>query len=85
MTRADLEQAGTRALVSVAPEIEFLQLKSDVPLRDQIDIDSMDFLRFVMEIHTRLGVDVPEADYQQLASLDSAVNYLAGKLGVKDR
>jgi acyl carrier protein len=54
-------------------------LKPDVPLRDQVDLDSMDFLRFVMELHRRFGVDVPETEYQALATLSGAVDYIAGR------
>ena len=52
------------------------------PLRDQLDIDSFDFLNVVIRLHDKLGVDVPEADYQKLVSLDSAIGYLASRLGV---
>ena len=85
MTRQAVEQVVRQALLSVAPELETLPLRPDVPLRDQIDIDSMDFLRFVMELHRHLDVDVPEADYQQLATLDGTVSYLAGKLRIDSR
>jgi len=51
-----------------------------VPLRDQLELDSMDFLDIVMELRKRYSVEVPEADYGQLASLDSCVTYLAPKL-----
>ena len=50
------------------------------PLRDQIDIDSMDFLNFVTAVHKQLGVPIPELDYPRLASLDGAVHYVLAKL-----
>ena len=70
--------ATTRPLVS-----RFKQGPSHlrVPLRDQLDIDSFDFLDVVIRLHDKLGVDVPEADYQNLATLDSAIDYLASRLG----
>lgn len=80
MTRAEIQNAVTQALVTVAPEIGSTTLKPDVPLRDQVDLDSMDFLRFVMELHTQLGVAVPEADYGRLASVLDAVDYVAARL-----
>jgi acyl carrier protein len=80
VTRADIERAVVEALTSVAPEIDRTSLKPDVPLRDQTDLDSMDFLRFVVEIHRRCGVDVPERDYARLSSLGGAVDYLAQRL-----
>ena len=51
-------------------------LQSDQPLRDQLDLDSMDFLDIVMELRKRHKLQIPEEDYPQLASLDSCVNYL---------
>jgi acyl carrier protein len=47
-----------------------------VAIRDQVDIDSLDALRFFVELHRRLGVDIPERDYPKLASVDNAVAYL---------
>jgi acyl carrier protein len=79
MTRSEVEQKVREALLSVAPELAAATLDPDQPLRDQADIDSMDFLRFVMELHKQLGVEVPEADYGKLASLNRAVDYVATK------
>jgi acyl carrier protein len=67
------------ALASVAPEVDPAALNPAAPLRGQVDLDSMDFLRFVVELHTRLGVDVPEADYARLASLDTIADYVAAR------
>jgi acyl carrier protein len=79
MTRAEIHDGVTQALIFVAPELASARLKADVPLRDQVDLDSMDFLRFVMELHRRFGIEVPETDYQALASLSGAINYIAGR------
>lgn len=83
MTRAEVEQKVKQALCSVAPELESTPLQPDQPLRDQVDIDSMDFLRFVMDLHRQFGVDVPEADYRQLDSLERTVDYIAAKIGAQ--
>lgn len=80
MTRAEIQDRVMQALLSVAPELASASLKPDLPLRDQVDLDSMDFLRFVMELHKQLHVEVPEADYQKLASLSGAVDYVAARL-----
>ena len=80
MTRAEIQNIAIRALVSVAPEAGSTMLQPDVALRDQVDLDSMDFLRFVMELHRQLGLDIPEADYQKLATLASVVDYLTTAL-----
>jgi acyl carrier protein len=83
MTREEIARQVRTALLGVAPELESTRLDPDAPLRDQVDIDSMDFLRFVMALHTQLGIDVPEADYQKLASLTRIVDYLAAKIGAE--
>ena len=85
MTRAEIQTRVVQALATVAPEIDSASLKTDVALRDQVDIDSMDFLRFVIELHKQLGVDVPEADYPKLANLGGAVDYVAARLGASTR
>jgi acyl carrier protein len=85
MTRDEVQAKVLKALVAVAPETGSVGLQPDVPLRDQVDLDSMDFLRFVMELHKQLGVDVPEGDYSKLASIATAVDYVAGRLDRKVR
>ena len=85
MTRAEIQDTVIQALVSVAPEVGSATLKADVPLRDQVDLDSMDFLRFVMELHKQLGIAVPEADYGRLASVGDVVDYVAATLDLPAR
>ena len=48
-------------------------------LRDQVDLDSMDFLNLLVGVHQRTGIEIPEADYPKLATLDQLVAYLAAK------
>jgi acyl carrier protein len=67
-------------LQSIAPEIDPAQLDARAPLRDQIDLDSMDYLNFIIGMHEKLKVDIPEADYRKLVSLDDIVRYLQEKL-----
>jgi acyl carrier protein len=81
MTRDELRQVILAALAAVAPEGDFDRLKPERPLRDQLDIDSYDFLNVVVALHERLGVDIPETDYQKLATLNGAVDYLAVRAG----
>ena len=81
MTRQDIRAALIEALSAIAPEGDYAALRGDRPLRDQLDIDSFDFLNVVIRLHDKLGVDVPEADYQKLATLDAAIDYLASRLG----
>jgi len=74
---AAIRAAVVRALQRIAPEIDPAALRPDVSLREQVDLDSMDFLNFVIGLAESLGVEVPESDYRQLATLDGAVAYLA--------
>jgi len=63
----------------VAPDADLSDVKTDVRLRDQLDLDSMDFLDIVMELRKRYKIEVPKEDYPRLATLDSCVEYLAPK------
>ncbi len=65
------------ALRAVAPEVEAATLRGDRPLREQVDIDSMDFLRFLVGVHEQLGVEIPESAYPEIATLDALVHYVA--------
>jgi acyl carrier protein len=82
MTRDAIRDAVVKALTSVAPEIDPASLSADEAFRQEFDLDSMDFLNFVIALHASLNVDVPEADYAKLATLNGAVDYLANRLGV---
>jgi len=64
----------------IAPELEEGELRLDQPLRDQIDLDSMDWLNFLLALHERFKVDIPESDYQKLGTLDQIVAYLASRV-----
>jgi acyl carrier protein len=79
MTQDEIKRAVLDALAGVAPEGDFDRLKPDRPLRDQLDIDSYDFLNVVIALHEKLGVDIPEADYQKLATLNGALDYLVAR------
>jgi len=80
MTKDDIRQAVLNIISDIAPDEDLSNVKGDVRLREQLDLDSMDFLDIVMELRKRYNVEVPEADYTQLASLDSSVTYLEPKL-----
>lgn len=68
------------AIKSIAPELEEGELRADRPLRDQVDLDSMDWLNVLVALHEKLNVDIPEADYGKLVTLDDLVGYLREKL-----
>jgi acyl carrier protein len=79
MTPDELRKAVLDALTEVAPDIDTDRLDPAATFRDQFDFDSMDTLNLVTALNRSLGVDVPEADYPRLASLDGAVRYLEDK------
>ncbi len=79
MTKDECKQVVTDIIADIAPDEDLTNLKPDVRLRDQLQLDSMDFLDIVMELRKRYGLEVPEADYIQLASLDSCAEYLTPK------
>ncbi len=68
-------------LSHVAPEADAATIDPDASLQDQLDIDSIDFLNFIMAVHETTGIDVPERDYAKVATLNDCVRYLAAKAG----
>jgi len=81
MNDAEIRTIALTTLKSIAPEVETDELRGDRPLRNQVDLDSMDWLNFLLGLHEKLRVDIPEADYARLVTLDDVVNYLQKKLG----
>jgi acyl carrier protein len=79
MTKDETKQVVLDIIADIAPDEDISNLKPEVRLRDQMQLDSMDFLDIVMELRKRHGIEVPEADYPQLASLDSCAEYLTPK------
>jgi acyl carrier protein len=80
VTAGDLRAVVLAALGAIAPEADLAALKGDVAFRDQLDLDSMDLLNFVVGLHAALGVDIPEADYPKLATLDGCLEYLQAQV-----
>ena len=78
--REALQQAVVDALTAVAPELDPAEIRPGIDLRQELDIDSMDYLNFIIRLHERFAVDIPEADYPRLATLDGCVAYLAERL-----
>jgi acyl carrier protein len=76
MNREEIIQAVKDIITTIAPDEDVSGLTEGERLRDQIELDSMDFLDIVMELRKRYGVQVPEEDYKELASLDGCANYL---------
>lgn len=80
MTREQVRQAVLDIISDIAPDEDFGSIKDDEKLRDQFDLDSMDFLDIVMELRKRFKLEVPEQDYQELVSMASSVEYLFPRL-----
>jgi len=81
VTREEVHAVVCDALGDVAPEADPQALDADVDLRDQLEIDSMDILNFAIAIHARIDVDIPEADYPRITTLQGCVSYLLERLG----
>jgi len=79
MDRQALAARVLQLVTEIAPDVDPATVLPGVDFRDQFDFDSMDTLNFAIALHRELGIDVPEADYAQLASLDKCVAYLAAK------
>ena len=80
---ASLREAVLAALRRIAPEMSPDALQPAMPLRDQVDLDSMDWLNFLVALNDTLGIDIPETDYAKLVTLDDLLVYLTAKLGVR--
>lgn len=76
MTTESLKTTVLTELGNIAPELDGEVVDPDADLREEFDIDSMDFLNFVIALHKRLDVDIPESDYAKLNSINAVVTYL---------
>lgn len=76
MNEQQIREAVVAVLCTVAPEVEPGQLSATRPLRSQVDLDSMDWLNVIIGWHRRFGIDIPEADYARLTTLDAVVRYV---------
>ena len=80
MTPAEIRGEILDILSDIAPDEDLSQLKDEVPFRDQLELDSMDFLDIVMELRKRHRIQVPEEDYNKLGSMASTVQYLEPRM-----
>ncbi|MDZ4736055.1 MAG: acyl carrier protein [Rhodospirillaceae bacterium] len=80
MNEADIRQAFLEELIKIAPDIDAASVGLDDHLQNDLEIDSMDFLNLVAALHKRLGVDIPEAHYSRIATLNLATAYLVERL-----
>lgn len=76
MAADDTRETVVEVLTTIAPELDPGDIRDDVPLREVVDLDSMDWLSFLVGLHKRLQVDIPETDYARLRTLSDVVGYL---------
>jgi acyl carrier protein len=81
VTKDELRALALRVLGGIAPEADLAALDPGADLRETLDLDSMDFLNFIVGLHQGTGIDVPESDYARLSTLDACVAYLAAADG----
>ena len=79
MENAQVREVVMDIIADIALDEDVTQIKDDLALRDQLDLDSMDFLDIVMELKKRHKIEVPQEDYPKLATMESCVNYLGPK------
>ena len=80
MIREELAKRVLDLPTGIAPDVEAASVIPGIDFRDQFDFDSMDTLNFAIALHKELGVEVPEADYAQLANLDKCLAYLGPRV-----
>ena len=80
MKEEELRAVVIATLKTIAPEVEEDDLRPDRPLRNQVDLDSMDWLNFLIGLHEKLKVEIPEGDYARLVTLGDVLDYLKVKL-----
>lgn len=79
MTRDEIRATALEVLSEIAPEVDTGKLDVKVSFRDQFDIDSVDYLNFVITVEKKLGIKIPEVDYPKLSSLEGCISYLESR------
>jgi len=80
MTKDEIRAIILDIIAKIAPDEDLSDLKGSVRIREQIDLDSMDFLDIIMELRKRYGIEVPEEDYMELSTLDGSAAYLEPRM-----
>lgn len=83
LSEPEIRQVVVRVLNGIAPEIDVGSIDPGRDLRDQMDIDSVDFLNFIVGLHNQLGIEIPDADISKLATINSCIAYLGAR--IRDR
>lgn len=79
-SESEINELLLSALHEIVPEVDLNTLDPEVSLRDELDIDSMDFFRFMVKLHEKLDIDIPESDYRKLSTLKKCIEYLNTKI-----
>lgn len=85
MTRDDIRQALYEIMQNVLPEEKIVNLKDDVPIRNQTAMDSMDFLEVILSLRKKYKINIPEIDYDHFKTMNSTIAYLEGKIKGKTK
>jgi acyl carrier protein len=80
MTKEQIKDTLLEIIAQIIPDEDLSNLNGDIPIREQVELDSMDFLDIIMELRKRYGIEVPEDDYTQLATLDDSIAYLEPRM-----
>ena len=81
MTHDEIQRVALEVLQTIAPDADLAAIDPATSFRDQFEIDSVDYLNFVLALEQRLGIRIPELDYPRLSSLQGCVRYLEGRPG----
>ncbi len=76
MNRDEIISRLMEIITKICQDEDFTDIDPDIPLRDQVELDSVDFLEIIMELQTRYGIDVPEEDFMELTTLNRCADYL---------
>lgn len=76
MTKEEVKTSLLNIISEIVPDEDVMNLEGNTSIRDQIDLDSMDFLDIIMELRKKYQVEIPEEDYSELATMNSSVTYL---------
>lgn len=80
MTKEQIRATILEIISRIIPDEDLSALRGDIPIREQVELDSMDFLDIIMELRKRYGIEVPEREYTELATLDGSVAYLEPRM-----
>ncbi len=83
MNESEIRQVVVGIFSKIAPEIDYDEIDAEEDLRDEIDIDSMDFLNFIVALNEKIGIDIPEKDYGKLVSLNDILEYVKANAPAK--